>query len=101
MSSQTSSLILYFALLAVAFYFLIIRPQQTRQRQQRELMSKLKPGDRVVTVSGIFGTVQSVDADTVMLRVAEGVEIEFARGAVSQIVESFSAGHSDSEPPNE
>lgn len=101
MSSQTSSLILYFALLAVAFYFLIIRPQQTRQRQQRELMSKLKTGDRVVTVSGIFGTVESTDADTVMLRVAEGVVIEVARGAISQIVESFSAGQSDSEPPNE
>jgi preprotein translocase subunit YajC len=64
-------------------------------------MSALKPGDRVVTVSGIFGTVESLDADTIMLRIAEGVVIEVARGAVSQIVDSFSAGHSDSEPPNE
>ena len=92
MSGSQSSLLLYFALLALAFYFLIIRPQQQRQRQQRELMSALKVGDRVVTVSGIFGTVQSIDADTVMLRVAEGVDIEFARGAITQIVESFSAG---------
>ena len=94
--SQTNTL-LYFGLLAVAFYFLIIRPQQQRQRRQRELMAALKTGDRIVTVSGIYGTVASIDADTVMLRIAEGVEIEIARGAVSQIVDSFSAGPSSGE----
>ena len=100
MGSQTSSLLLYFALLAVAFYFLIIRPQQQRQRQQRALMAALKAGDRVITVSGIYGTVESVDAETVMLRIAEGVDIEVARGAISQIVSSFSGGSSE-EPPIE
>lgn len=101
MTGSQSSLLIYFALLAVAFYFLIIRPQQQRQRQQRELMSALKVGDRVVTVAGIYGTVTSMDADNVMLRVAEGVDVEFARGAISQIVESFSAGASPEEPLDE
>ncbi len=96
-----SSLLLYFALLAIAFYLLIIRPQQQRQRQQRELQSTLKVGDRVTTVSGIFGTVTSMDADTVTLRIAEGVDVEFARGAMSQIVESFSGGPSPEEPMDE
>ena len=64
MSGSQSSLLIYFALLAVAFYFLIIRPQQQRTRAQRELMAALKVGDRVVTVSGIFGTVESMDADS-------------------------------------
>ncbi len=100
MSSSQTNLLLYFALLAVAFYFLIIRPQQTRQRQQRELMAAIKPGDRVVTVSGIYGTIESVDAETVMLRIAENVDVEVARGAISQIVASFSSGPSE-EPPNE
>jgi len=90
-SSSTTSLLLYFAVLAVAFYFLIIRPQQQRQKQQRALLSALKVGDRVVTVSGIFGTIVSIDADAVMIKIADGVEIEMAKGAVSQIVESFSA----------
>lgn len=100
MSGSQTNLLLYFALLALAFYFLIIRPQQQRQRQQRELMAAIKAGDRVMTASGLFGTVVSMDADTVMLRVAEGVEVEVARGAVSQIVESFS-GSSPEEPPHE
>jgi preprotein translocase subunit YajC len=101
MGGNTSTLLVYFGLLAVAFYFLIIRPQQQRQRQQRDLMSALKVGDRVMTASGIFGTVQSMDADAVTLRIAEGVDVEFARAAVSQIVESFSAGPSPEEPLDE
>jgi preprotein translocase subunit YajC len=95
--SQYANLLLWFALVALAFYFLMLRPQQQQQRRQRELMAALKPGDRVVTVSGIFGTIQSVEADSVMLRVAEGVDIEVARGAVSSIVHSFSEG--PTEPP--
>lgn len=91
MTSSSTSLLLYFAILALAFYFLIIRPQQQRQKQQRELMGALKVGDRVVTVSGIFGSIASIDADTVMLRIAEGVVVEVAKGAVSQVVGSFSA----------
>ena len=90
-SGSQTSLLLYFAILALAFYFLIIRPQQQRQKQQRELMGSLKVGDKVVTASGIFGSIVSIDADTVMLRIAEGVVIEIAKGAVSQIVGSFSA----------
>lgn len=101
MSGSQTSLLLYFALLALAFYFLIIRPQQQRQRQQRDLMSALKVGDRVLTVAGMFGTVTSLDSENVMLRVAEGVDIEFARGAISQIVESFSAGAPPEEPVDE
>jgi preprotein translocase subunit YajC len=100
MTSQYANLLLWFALVALAFYFLMIRPQQQQQRRQRELMSAIKPGDRVVTVSGIFGTIESLDAETVMLRIAEGVDIEVARGAVSQIVQSFSAGAPE-EPKNE
>jgi preprotein translocase subunit YajC len=91
MNGSSSSLLLYFAILGLAFYFLIIRPQQQRQKQQRALLGSLKVGDRVTTVSGIFGTIVSIDADAVMLRVAEGVQLEMAKGAISQIVESFSA----------
>lgn len=91
MSQQTSSMLLYFGILALAFYFLIIRPQQQRQRQQRELLASVKSGDRVITASGIFGRVVSIDADVVMLEVAQDVVIEIAKGAVAQIVDSFSA----------
>jgi len=88
MNPGTTSILLYFAVLAIAFYFLIIRPQQQRQRQQRELVAKLKPGDRVLMASGIFGTVRSVDGEKARVKIAEGVEIEMLSAAVTQIVDA-------------
>lgn len=81
------SLLMYFAVLAVAFYLLIIRPQQQRQRQQRELMASLKPGDRVLTMSGFFGTVVSIDGDKVTVRIAQGVDVDVVAQAISQIID--------------
>jgi len=98
MSSSSGTLILYFAVLAVAFYFLIIRPQQQRQRQQRELMSSLKPGDRVLTASGMFGTVVSMTGDKVTVRLAEGVEVEMVQQAVTQIVDRIADQSGPIEP---
>ena len=92
MSSSSGTLILYFAVLAVAFYFLIIRPQQQRQKQARELQAKLKPGDRVLTASGIFGTLRSIDQDKARVSIAEGVEIEILTAAVTQLVEQAPGG---------
>ncbi|HKP12170.1 MAG TPA: preprotein translocase subunit YajC [Blastocatellia bacterium] len=71
------------------FYFLVIRPQQKRQRQQqteREVMLKaLKAGDKVITTGGIYGTIVSVKEkdDTVVLRIAQAVTIEMLRSAIA------------------
>jgi preprotein translocase subunit YajC len=98
MNTNATTLILYFAVLAVAFYFLIIRPQQQRQRQQRDLMSALKPGDRILTASGLFGTVTSIEGDKVKVRLAQGVEVEMLLQAVAQIVEKTSEVSGPIEP---
>ena len=71
-------------LIIVVFYFLIIRPQQTRARQQRELISSLSVGDRVVTIGGLYGTVQSVDEETLRLEVAPNLVVTFAKQAVAR-----------------
>lgn len=92
MGSGTTSVLIYFVVLAVAFYFLIIRPQQQRQKQARELQSKLRPGDRVLTASGIFGTLRSIDQDKARVSIAEGVEIEILTAAVTQLVEQAPGG---------
>lgn len=71
------------------FYFLVIRPQQRKQRQaqtEREAMLKaLKPGDKVITSSGIYGTIVAVreKEDTVLLRIAQSVSIEMLRSSVA------------------
>lgn len=71
-------------LIIVVFYFLIIRPQQARARQQRQLVTSLSTGDRIVTIGGLHGTIQSVDEDTVRLEVAPGTVVTFSKAAVAR-----------------
>lgn len=65
------------------FYFLLIRPQQQRQKTQQELWRSLKKGDRVVTIGGIHGVVAQVDEDEVVVEVAKDVRIRFSRTAIA------------------
>lgn len=71
-------------LLFAVFYVLIIRPQQKRARDQRDLQASLGLGDRIVTIGGLHGTIQSVDEDTVRLEVAPNTVLTFARAAVAR-----------------
>lgn len=83
--------LLPFILIFVIFYFLLIRPQQRRQKlaqQEREAMIKaLKPGDKVVTTGGIYGTIVAVREkdDTVQLRIAQSVSVEAERNAIARL----------------
>jgi preprotein translocase subunit YajC len=71
-------------LIGVVFYFLLIRPQQRRARAQRELIQSVDVGDEVVTIGGIFGTVRSMDDDSVTLEVAPGTTMRFVRSAIAR-----------------
>ncbi|MBI4552324.1 MAG: preprotein translocase subunit YajC [Candidatus Latescibacteria bacterium] len=75
-----------FLLMFLVLYFLIIRPQQKRQRQHQEMMDQLKNGDRVVTSGGMLGTVAGIRPDIVVLRVADNVKIEVQKSAVSKVL---------------
>jgi preprotein translocase subunit YajC len=69
------------------FYFLIIRPQQRRQRQAQQerdaMLNALKAGDKVVTTGGIYGTIVAVRDSTVQLRIAQSVSVEVLRSAIA------------------
>lgn len=71
-------------LLFAVFYLLLIRPQQKRARQQRELIGSIEVNDRVVTLGGVHGTVRYVDDDVVHLEVAPGTQITFAKAAIAR-----------------
>ncbi len=73
-------------LLLAIMYFLMLRPQQVKAKEHRELISRLKVGDRVVTTGGFYGEVSGVEEATLMLRVAPGVEIKMVRSAVSTVL---------------
>jgi len=74
----------FIAIIAI-FYFLIIRPQNKKQKETQKMLSALKKGDRVVTIGGIHGTIQSVKEQSVIVKVDENTKIEFSRSAVSSI----------------
>ena len=78
------SILFFFLVMGAIFYMLLIRPQQRRQRAQRDLIRSLGVGDEVVPVGGLFGIIQRLDDETVTIEVAPGVSIRFARGAIAR-----------------
>ncbi len=70
------------------FYFLLIRPQQTRQKQTRAMLAALRRGDRVVTAGGILGTVQRVKegSDEVEVEIAQNVRVTVLRDTISTVL---------------
>src|SRR6478609_8866364 len=76
--------IVYFALLAVAFFFLIVRPQRRQLAARRALVQAVEVGDEIITAGGIYGVVQSIDEDTMQVEIAPGVVMTLAREAVAQ-----------------
>ena len=80
--------LLPFVLLAVAFWFLLIRPQRKRAQEAAQIRSSLRVGAEVMTTAGLYGTVAHVDDDAVLLEVAPGVTNRYAKGAVARILSS-------------
>ena len=83
-----SQLPLLFVILATfgIFYFILIRPQQRKQKALKKMIEALKKGDRVMTSGGIFGTVVGMKDDIVVLRIDENTKIEVIKNAVSTVV---------------
>lgn len=76
---------IYIIIFVALIYFVGIRPQQRRRRELEELSSTLKPGDEIVTTSGIFGIVSEVEeGGTIILQVAEDVDIRISQGAIAR-----------------
>ena len=71
-----------FILIFVLFYFLLIRPQQKRQKQHRQMLEEIKKGDKVVTNGGLMGSVAAVTSDVVTLQIADNVRVKVIRGEI-------------------
>ena len=81
-----------FLLILVVIYFLMLRPQMKRQKQQQKMLSELKKGDRVVTNSGMFGTIVGINEkdNIVVLKVGEETKIEFLKSSIAGTVKTSS-----------
>jgi len=73
-------------LMFVIFYFLLIRPQQKRQREVGEMQAALEKGDEIITIGGFHATIHAIDEDTVILVTEEGTKLTYDRAAVREVV---------------
>jgi preprotein translocase subunit YajC len=74
-----------FLLIFIIFYFLLIRPQQKKQKQQQALLDTLKKGDKVVTTSGIWGTITNMGKETVTLQIADNTKVKMQRENIARV----------------
>ena len=77
-------------LMVVMFYFLLIRPQQRQRKEQAARIAALKNGDKVITTAGVHGIVHNVKDTTVMVKVAEGTNLEFDKAAIASVAKKES-----------
>lgn len=77
--------LLPFLLIFVVFYFLLILPQQRRQKKQREMLDALKKGDKIITSSGIWGSITNLDKDTATIQIADNTKIRMQRDHIASI----------------
>lgn len=73
----------WFVVLALGFYVVLVRPQRRQMAAHRSLVDNVAPGDQIITTGGIIGEVEQVDEATLTLRVADGVALTLARGAIA------------------
>lgn len=84
--SATIVNLLPIVLFFVIFYFLILRPQQKRQRAIQQMQANLKKGDKIITIGGLHGIIDSVDEDKVVIRAGDGTRLTYDRSAVREVV---------------
>jgi preprotein translocase subunit YajC len=86
-SSEWMTIAIYFGLFLAIFYFFLILPRKKQEKKHKIMVEELKKGDRVVTIGGIRGEIGRVKEDTIMLKVADNMEIEMVKKAVAYKVE--------------
>lgn len=84
----------------VLFYFLLIRPQQKRQKQVMNMQNSLEKGDKIVTIGGLHGIVDSLDENTIVIRCGDGSRLTYDRSAVRDVIEKAKGSSTNSSSTN-
>jgi len=77
------TIIIFLLLIFGMFYFLMIRPQRKRRKEHQQLIEELKRGDRVITAGGIYGVIESISEDSVVIKVESGATMRVAKDSVT------------------
>ena len=80
------STVIMFALIIFIFYFMIIRPQNKRQKERQKMLEAMKKGDKVVTSGGLHGKIVGMEDKTVLVEIADNVKVKVEKSAVSAII---------------
>ncbi len=84
--SPWMTIAVYGAIFIAIIYFMMIRPQKKQQEARQALINSIKAGDRVMTTSGIFGTISKVNEKTVMIEIANNTSIEIVAAAIAEVI---------------
>jgi preprotein translocase subunit YajC len=76
-------MLVFLVVIFAMFYFVMIRPQRKRQKEQETMMQGLQKGDRVITAGGIYGTIENVSDDSVVIKVESGTTLRVNKGSVA------------------
>src|SRR4029077_74296 len=92
-SSGFSSFLIPLGLMFAIMYFMVIMPQQRQRKKIQEMLSAIKAGDKIVTSGGIYGTINGIDGDSVILKISSEpqVKIRISRAAIAQVEASEDA----------
>ena len=82
-TDATWYMIAFLVIIFALFYFVMIRPQRKRQKEHETMMQELQKGDRVITAGGLYGTIESLSEDSVVIKVEGGTTIRVARASVA------------------
>lgn len=86
-SGGMMQMVVTMALIFGIFYFMLIRPQQRKEKERRAMIDAIKSGERILFSGGILGTVTNVKDSTLVVKIADNVKIEVARGAVIRVLD--------------
>ena len=81
--SSPWTMLIFIAVMFAFLYFVLIRPQRTKQKQHQQMVEELKRGDRVITAGGIYGQIENVSDDNVTIKVESGATMRVARNSVA------------------
>ena len=96
------SSLIFLGLLIAIFYFMLIRPQKKRMEDHRKLVESIGPGDQVITMTGLYGTVRSIGDEDLELEIAPGTNVRFLKSAVGRrVVEDLADDAQPSGSPSE
>jgi preprotein translocase subunit YajC len=86
------SFLILILLVGAGLWLMIIRPQKRRQQAQQDLLDSVGPGAEIMTASGLYGTVRSVDGDAVKVEIAPGTEVRMTKRAIASVVSPDESG---------